>query len=188
MSEDDERPKLRVVAANSQSQIETEYARDRLDYSLRNLAANVIRIVRGAGKSHELLSQCMDVIEAAEEYHSAASHLPTARELEAMLSITRPREDGDYFWRQRQDAVEQMISGSLRVAAGRLLQQSLQEDHGDKQLNDGFRYLEQLHAERRKEREDVERAARAAARAKPRSKSKAKNSRPTTKAKKDGHL
>lgn len=144
MSSDDERPKLTVVAENSDRQIATEFARSDLDYRLRDLAANIIRVVHGAGKSHDLINQCISVIDAAREYHEAAGRLPSSVELDRMLRIRQPDPVGSDFSIDRHCAMEEMISGSLRLTAARLLDQKLQETHGEQQLTEGFHRLERL--------------------------------------------
>ncbi len=47
MSDDSERPELKVVAENTQAKIDENWAQGFFDQQLLDLAANIIRVVRG---------------------------------------------------------------------------------------------------------------------------------------------
>lgn len=44
---------LRVVSSQTSTQIERNYAEGELEFPFRNLAANIIRVVRGAGRPED---------------------------------------------------------------------------------------------------------------------------------------
>jgi hypothetical protein len=69
---------LRIAAENSDAGIKKRRALQDLSWPLRELAANLIRIVRGAGKSHELLDQMTRVMKAMQEYCEAVGAWPSA--------------------------------------------------------------------------------------------------------------
>lgn len=172
MADDDEKPRLKVVAENSQRQIDEAYAQDLVDSRLRELAANLIRVVRGAGKPQEVIFQCDKVVKAALEYRESAGHLPTSFSVASALGLEHERiRDYESFEGQLQLATRKMMDGGMQIVASRLLNQMTQERRGDSELYEGFRDLERLFEERRKEREAEERARRSAARAKTTAKS-----------------
>jgi hypothetical protein len=153
-------PRLKVVAEQSDQERTVKFARSDIDFHLRQLAANVIRVVRGAGSSSDLVRQCHKVVECAHAYHEAAGHWPPAFELSEMLRIDEQDVKGSDFWINRHYAKEQMVSGALRLTAGRLVEQKLQEGHGEREMMDGFRSLERLFEESRHQREQEARLAR----------------------------
>ncbi|THK35643.1 hypothetical protein EHS39_23740 [Ensifer sp. MPMI2T] len=68
MSERD-RSKLTVVAENTRQQVDANIMQEQADHALRELAANIIRVVRGAGRPDDIIDQCNEVLKAAIEYH-----------------------------------------------------------------------------------------------------------------------
>ena len=77
MSDDDElKPHLRLTVENSQKDIDQDRANMELRRPLRELAANILRVVRGAGNSYEIAGQCVAVIEAFHRYREKVGHWP----------------------------------------------------------------------------------------------------------------
>lgn len=149
-----DRPDLRAIAETSAAEIETREASDTLRWALRDLTANLLRIVRGAGRPYSIGQQVPALIAALTGYRDAVGHWPRSEVVTEMLSIDRSRE-----WRQRaHDSVldrfyaeEQIIRGALQQAASRLVDQRLQERAGESEIYDGIRNLEAAREKGRKE-------------------------------------
>jgi hypothetical protein len=164
MGDDSERPKLTVVAENTRQQIDAKMLQERMDYVLRDLAANIIRVVRGAGKPDDIVDQCNEVMKAAIEYHDKTRRFVSSQSVAWALHLKPERiRDYDSFEGERQLAMRQMIDGSLQVTASRLLGQLTQERRGESELYEGFRELRAIYDEARKRREAAERANQAKA-------------------------
>ncbi|WP_310379780.1 hypothetical protein [Rhizobium sp. 1399] len=117
MTGQSEKPKLSVVAQNTSQQIETNDAQQQVNAALLQLAANIIRVVRGAGRPEELLSQCADVVNSAVDYRDAAGRLPSPATLASAIHLERELIDyGDTFWAGRKLAYRRIVRGSLQVA------------------------------------------------------------------------
>ncbi len=174
MDDTDRKPHLRLAVENKQADIDKEFAKRNLEWPLRRLAANVVRVVRGAGKSYEIGEQCVAVVKALQEYREKVGYWPTSWELDQALSIYRHDENATYdeMW-EREDAVETIVCGALQVVASRLVDQKTQEHRGHSELMDGFYALERIREETRKRLAQAERARRQPKRAKmpPRKKS-----------------
>ena len=54
---------IKLVTSNNPADINRARALGSLSHSLRGLAANLMRVVRGAGKTYELAQQMVDVVE-----------------------------------------------------------------------------------------------------------------------------
>jgi len=139
MTDDPDMPKLSVVSERSQKQIDTEYAQQRFNSALIELAANVIRIVRGAGKPHQLITDCAEVVNLAVAFDEVSGHFPSDYSISVTLDPpSDPIDYHDEYWSSRQIAHRNMISGALQVAASKLIGQSLQERSGENEMEKAF--------------------------------------------------
>src|SRR5690349_10988102 len=66
-----------------------EWASGEFSYAIRDLAANMLRVVRGAGKGYELLAQMQKVIDSAVKYRDLHDCWPNSD----MISETLRLED-----------------------------------------------------------------------------------------------
>jgi len=161
MNDQPEKPNLSVVAQNTQREIETSDAQEQANAALIELAANIMRIVRGAGKPERLLSQCADVVNAAVEYRDVAGRLPSPAGLASAIRPERePIDYDDSYWAARQIAYRRIVRGSLQMAASKLLGQRLQIDRGEDEIDAAIADLEHAREEIRKKRAAEQRAAR----------------------------
>jgi len=161
---DDDKPTLKLVAENSQTKIDTEYAQQIVNRALIELAANIIRVVRGAGRPEDIIRQCADVVNAAVSFDDKSGRWVSPYAIASAIHLEHDQiVDYETYWAGRQLAMRRMIRGSLQVAASKLLDQRLQIDQGQREMNDAYTELERLHEELRKERAAKARAARPAA-------------------------
>lgn len=140
---------MRVVSENSAQDIAKRRADDELRWSLRELAANMMRVVRGTGKPHEIGSQIFGLTEAFQAYKNVAGTWPSsdligeALELAYRFEHLPDRADRDPFYR----AEHEVMRASLQVAASRLMRQSTQETRGRSDMHDAMRPIERIRAE-----------------------------------------
>jgi hypothetical protein len=161
-----------------------EWARSEFSWSIRDCAANVLRIVRGAGKPYELLTQMQKALNAAVRFQEAHGHWPQdviandlrledesekhrERVREGALeqsTFDRWSEDGTF---ERMDAKHTMYRGALQIVASQMIAQNVQETAGDREFHDGLRTYERARDERRARRQVEARAAEVATTKKP---------------------
>jgi hypothetical protein len=145
----------RLVSENSEAQIDRERSAAAVSWSLRDLASNLLRIIRGAGKPEGIVRQIDELVRVLVAYKDATGQWPLPHELAAMLDIDRSEslqaalKDGELH---RLYAQEQIISGALQQAASRLVGQTTQASAGAHEMHDGIRELEEARAEIRRER------------------------------------
>ncbi|TIQ35967.1 MAG: hypothetical protein E5X48_11115 [Mesorhizobium sp.] len=171
MADDGEkRPHIRLAAENDRKSVDKARARYEIEWPLRRLAANIMRVSRGAGEPYSVIQQCIDVVKGAQAFCDKCGDWPDDNEVREALDFHDPRlRDYTKPHDERSSAIEDIVEGALRLAAGRLLRQDLQERHGEKDLLEGIRRLDHYHAEIRAKWE-AERRARAPSRTAPKRK------------------
>lgn len=136
-----ERERLRAEAAR-------EMALERIDSGLRELAANIMRVARGAGRPEILPRQAADFVRAVSEHKDAAGIYPLADVYVETLDI---REDDPRFRADEHYTGQQcIIRGSLQMVASRLLGQATQESAGETEMYRGINAIEEARSEARK--------------------------------------
>ncbi len=163
MVDDPEKPRLTVVAESTRAQIDEKWAQRDFDRTLIELAANIIRVVRGAGRPHEVILQCDEVVKAALEFRDKSKRLPSQESVASALRLRHEEIDYSKPWADRESARQDMVSGALQIAASRLLGQHLQVKQGEREMNGAHMQLVRISEELRAEREAEARAARARA-------------------------
>jgi hypothetical protein len=157
-----------------------EWAKDEFAAALRELAANMLRVVRGAGKGYELLLQMKAVIDSAVKYRDLHDYWPSSDlisnvlmledEMETTLErgrggtlgqvhIDRWLEDGTF---DEMSAEHTLYRGVLQIIASRLIGQNTQERAGDSEFHEGLRRLEDIREKRRRKFLEQQRASRPA--------------------------
>jgi hypothetical protein len=122
--------------------------------ALRAVAANMLRIIRGAGKPYELLIQLSDVISAAVKVREVTGQLPT----DVMVNVLQGESKTEAIWERyakgeidktaidrwqedgtidRKYAEESIEAGALQVIASQFVDPSLQKA-GQSELRDGI--------------------------------------------------
>jgi hypothetical protein len=126
--------------------------------ALRESVANLLRVMRGAGRPDDLLYQLNGVLKAATQILDLTGQLP----VEIMTTILHGRSETQNIWERRQRgeiddatidqwekdgtisrkyAEEVIHAGVLQVIASQLVRQDLQLRAGTKEFNDGIRRL-----------------------------------------------
>jgi hypothetical protein len=157
---DDEPPRPRLTIASSTTVVELERDRSlhKVEWATRELAANMIRVIRGAGRPFHLFDQVLSLYRAIEDAPEGTTVGQIHEALEAALSNgIRDDEDSDLH-----GCVQEIERGALRTVAARLLGQQVQVSAGNRDLWDGFLRLEQRREELRKRRLEEARQTRKA--------------------------
>jgi hypothetical protein len=150
-------PRLRVVAENDSVTAmvnrDEVFARQDVEQSLRVLAANLMRVSRGAGRPYMLFRNCLEVVKAAQAYHDATGAWPADYIISNAISCDEYRniENPSEYWIERKAALDTIVRGALQLAASRQLAQIPQERAGEHELMDGVRRIQEVQeAENRK--------------------------------------
>ena len=143
---------MEVVSENSEAEIARMEALSRVEGKLRDLAGNILRVVRGAGEAHEIPRQAQSFIDALVDYQTAIGRLPPSDVIAKTLSIKQALDFEDEEYDEKIWARELIISGALRIAAARILDQRLQVVAGDNDFDSGLDRYERARDALRKKR------------------------------------
>jgi hypothetical protein len=145
---------MKVVSENSEAELAQREAMGQVRWALRDLAANLMRIIRGAGKPWEIGQQAQALINSIIAYREAAGYSPSSDENYKSPIARRWPGRVDRFdkhgSRNRMWAEDIVIRGCLQIAASRLLYQNTQRRAGEHEMYDGLRDLEEARKEARK--------------------------------------
>lgn len=138
----DTEPNLHVVSTRTPKEIAQERLGLNVRWQLRELAANLMRVTRGAGKAYMIGRQCAELLEAYDEYFNQVGHYPSDHELATMLD---PIDDDEFLDalddenREMEIAQREMVDGALQITASKLVGQMTQQRAGESQMMDGLR-------------------------------------------------
>lgn len=178
-----EPPKLHIAAEQNEASLKQQeearrhaIAASDVRWALIELAANIMRISRGAGRSPDIGPQCVGVIESFEAYRQVVGMWPSSYEISTALAWMPDHEERVQLnWSEREYSVADIVGGSLQIAASSLLRQRTQEAAGENQMYRGLNGVYDLRRQAAEERAAAEVAERRAKRAtSPRSKTKPK--------------
>jgi hypothetical protein len=147
---------MRVVSERSEAEIRTHEVETNVRFTLRRLAANIMRVARGSGSSAELGAQMVACIDAMEAYRDVVGTWVPSWDLNQMLDadaadaedrtfkpsaedLARWDEDGST---DREMAERNIRHACLQMAASMLLNQSPQKARGERDFYEGVRRLE----------------------------------------------
>jgi hypothetical protein len=164
---------------------EERVAGRKVGWASRELAANILRIIRGAGKPEALVDQIKAFLDAGYDYQDVAGNWPVlviadALKIESEYSKFMERaERGEVDdatidrMHERQmfakmHAEHHIRRGALQSIASRLVDQPLQEASGDREIRDGIHEIERIGEERRKADRQAAKRARSIPGKKPR--------------------
>lgn len=152
------------MKAISSSSVEdrTEYlARQDLEWPLSEAAANMLRVVRGAGRPYQIASHMTRVLNSFTAYRDAVGHYPASYKIAELLNFSQTRSieawratfpetvseedikrwlrDGTF---RREAAIDDVIRACLQICASRLVGQKTQESSAENALFHALRKLE----------------------------------------------
>jgi hypothetical protein len=131
-------PDLRVVSERSSEEIKKQTATLALKFSLVNLTANLIRIVRGAGKPDRLLDDIDGFLGAYKDYCVTVDRVPDGAVLSALLQFTPDQNPDD----DRLDEVlleNAICRDALQIVASSLVDQRIHREKALGELQDHLR-------------------------------------------------
>ena len=132
------------------------FAEQELRNALHDTAANMLRVIRGAGRPYELVKQFSNVVQIAIKFRDAFGHWPPSHMLGEMLAMhdevhemdekqsagrftkadmDRWYEDGTM---DRKYAEQSIKAGALQIVASQFVGQTLQERAGESEMSDGI--------------------------------------------------
>lgn len=179
---DDPPPTLSIAAETPVYELEKAQAARQLSWMTREMAANLLRVMRGAGRPALLPQQIIDLGEAILETNENARAWAIWSAIEDTLHSA---VSGDVELSEAEECECIVVQGSLQLAASRLLSQRAQEAAGSREITTGIRRLEQERL-RRKWAEELasqalKRTARTVTKKKPRkTQKKQASAKPTT--------
>jgi hypothetical protein len=148
---------IRLVSEQSEADIAKKRAEEEIGIELRALAANMLRVIRGAGKPYELVRDMSSCLKAFQAYYDAHSVWPDSYRLQKVLDF-----DPDEYSRLKPDmdeaAMEQwhiktaeneVCRAALQIVASKLIGQRTQEHQGHSDLYSAFRSLDESREKRR---------------------------------------
>jgi hypothetical protein len=148
-------PNFTVIEGGGPEGRDRIFAEQEFEFALREAAANMLRIVRGAGKPHALLKQMSDVVAAAVKVRDVTGQLPTDI-LETVLhreskteAIQEKRRTGEIDetsierWQDigmfdKLEAEDSMKAGVLQIIASQFVGQRTQESAGESEMRNGI--------------------------------------------------
>jgi hypothetical protein len=131
-------PKLTVAAETAPHELEKAQAARELAWVTKEMAANMLRVIRGAGRPLDLPQQIINLAEDILEVSKSARVWAVSSAIEEALQSANPdweASESDYY--------EGMIaSGAMQWVASRLVRQRAQECAGAREMAEGFKQQE----------------------------------------------
>ena len=139
---------------NRELQEQREWVKLAFSKAVRDMAANMLCVISGAGKSHELLVQMKNVIDQAIEFQELHGHFPEISNFlmiqnEHQKHIDRARAGEldqasvDRWWKdgtfEQMMAEHKIMCGALQAVASQLIAQETQNISGERELHDGIK-------------------------------------------------
>jgi hypothetical protein len=152
-----------LISDQSENDIQRSKDEENLKQTLREMASNTLRIVRGAGSPY-IGRQAAECVDAFERYRASHGHYPPFHLIQKFMDpdyaykenrpwvhsnaedMARWGEDGTL---DRENALLLIRKGALQVAASKLSDQLMQERRGEEELSSGIRALEEARAQKR---------------------------------------
>ena len=129
---------LNDLSSRGTDVIEQEYMQ-----ILRDLAVQILRVARGAGKPNFIPQIARYVAIYDSELKSRDDCMIEDHHYHNWLDFRAPLQNSDsdvpHERQHLDDAIEQIVSGSLQFAASRIAGQDLQVRHGKSEIEDGIR-------------------------------------------------
>jgi hypothetical protein len=150
--------RMKLVVHNSQRDIERERHTGHIQAAYDRVAANLLRVLRGAGDIGGVLHYAADYVAACERAREAGQYpvsiqysIPTAWDIIHSTGTEddqkRWMQDGTY---EKEVAVQTIISGALQQVASELLDQKSLIARGKQEMTEGIRAYEAWRESNRK--------------------------------------
>jgi hypothetical protein len=123
MLERNEMMDMDVLDGDFQHELARERALDGVQRAVRDLAANILNVVRGAGRSEKIAAQAQALVHAMEAHRSIAGCAPSSSEIAGALNIIANADRVAMLnvqHRAELHATQSMIFGALMIAGSRL--------------------------------------------------------------------
>jgi hypothetical protein len=161
-----ERSEVEIAAERGRQ--DAERAAEALNDAVRELAANVLRVIAGAGKNHTLIEQTIALLEAYRELQPYAGtvaypYSPIVPMAEGLTDLDWRKKNPAYadsiteedLRRWREDGTEDLrlaeeaaVRAALRLVAARLARQPTQETMSDHQFKEALLDFERARTKR----------------------------------------
>jgi hypothetical protein len=131
-------PPIHIVSEQSEADIEKNRTREALGFALRAMAANLLRIIRGAGKSYELPRDMAECVRLFQAYYDAHAMWPDSFTFQQALDfdtedrdrLSKNMTESDWEEWHIARAEYDICRASLQLVASRLIHQPVQERRG----------------------------------------------------------
>lgn len=146
MSDRENPPPLTLASEQSDETLAAARALQLIQWPMKELASNLLRVVRGAGRAWELPDQMVAVLEAVERYREVVGHYPSDHELSEFI-----RFDGQYGDKGDSvtDAYDKIAQGALQLVASTIVGQKTQQSAGESEMTTGVGWLGEAREENR---------------------------------------
>lgn len=148
---------MRIVSKKTEAEIAATRAEEDALQSLKKLTGELMRIARGAGKPYAVEEFAGAFLANAQRYRETTGHGLSTDKIATVMQVRAAPIEHDGFASERLISIEQAISGSLQVAASRLLQDRLRELSGKDEI---FRSMQDWVESREIARKEAEREKR----------------------------
>ncbi|MBV8800665.1 MAG: hypothetical protein JO208_12760 [Alphaproteobacteria bacterium] len=123
-----------------------------IEHALKALAANILRVVRGAGKPVDLPLQAQRFLTSIMEYHEREGHYPEPELFAETIRLCDYHEHPGAIYDEWYAAERQIVRGSLQIVASEMLRQLTVCRTGEKEMLEGAEALEAIREKNRRGR------------------------------------
>lgn len=118
-----------------------------IESTLRGLAANIMRVTRGAGSPHTLVADAVEFLRAVDGFKQSTGTRPSGHVYAGALELLKAagfRSDPHYY------GLKKITRGALQAVASELVGQRTQAAAGEHEIYQGVTLIEAARAEARK--------------------------------------
>lgn len=145
---------MRIVSETSAAELAKRAAEHGVSQALKQMAANLLRVIRGAGRPYQVGFDLAECVQAFTAYEAAFGHFPSDVSIARALDPGKSEEEGDWDWPpdgdeetayrwSRQRSRRDMRLAALQITASMLIGQKLQLARGEDDLDRGIARHEQ---------------------------------------------
>jgi hypothetical protein len=131
-----------LVHSQSKDDVALERVETIANQALCELAANLLRVIRGAGAPDSIYGQAFDFCKGVSEFYQLSGKIPDGKTHARALDVSKDVNSETYrscdvASKMMLLAEEEMVQGALQIVASRLVGQSTQESKGENELFSG---------------------------------------------------